>query len=401
MTTTVSFAGFRRLCFMLVCIACILVLKSNMDPPKFATTVTSIKNHSDASDSVGVQHTTSAYFTLLAGIDPRTSKDTRHPHSYLGYLLHLATVRYMLDYVGSTMDFVILVKLENSTMSQSITTLLRSQEAFFSKLNMKIEYLPQVGEEDFQHYMMEKFNIFRFHQYKHILFLDADVLPLCNLDVYFDLCDQGIIAPNFIIAYKHEPAQGGFFLISPEPGDWETYQDVNKFVNATKGFGSPLVGLAEGMKRNYTAWNWHGAETDQGFLYHWVRYVKKHVTVLNKNRSRKWSEHGDVGQVKIVHENLNFSTSCPSPSDVWRPENSDFVHFTGRKKPWIRNWTATAENGASGNVPDEEARTDIQKVWAVVLKAAWRKYNLGPVRGLIPNMPMDPDIKTIEAFLEI
>jgi hypothetical protein len=396
-TFTLFFAGGARqqMCLVLVCIACILALKSNMGLPEFATKVTSIKN-----PALKAQHTSSAYFTLLAGIDPHTSKAVKSPHSYLGYLLHLATVRYMLDYVGSTMDFVILVKLEKTMAHPNRTSLLRSQEAFFSKLNMKIEYLPQGGEEDFEHYMMEKFNIFRYHEYNHILFLDADVLPLCNLDVYFDMSDQGILAPNFVIAYKHEPAQGGFFLISPEPGDWEKYQAVHEFVNATQGFGSPLDGLAEDMKRNYTSWSWHGSVQDQGFLYHWVRYVKKNVTVLNKNRIQKWGEQGNDGQVKVVHENLHFSTSCKSPRDVWRPENSDFVHFTGQKKPWIRNWTATAEIGASGKEPDEEARTDVQKVWAVVLKAAWRKYDLGPLRDLIPNMPNDPDIKKIEAFLE-
>ena len=88
----------------------------------------------------------------------------------------MATVRYMLDKSGSEMDVVVLMRLAQSARSG---TLPASQETFFAKLGMRIEYLPP-GEDNWQSYMMEKFQLLRFYEYKQILFFDADVLPLCN-----------------------------------------------------------------------------------------------------------------------------------------------------------------------------------------------------------------------------
>ena len=339
-----------------------------------------------------------AFFTLLAGIDPYDTIPLSQPASYLGYLLHLAAVRYMLDKVGSKMDVVILLRLAKGARSN---TLPASQEAFFSKLGMKIEYLPQ-GDDDWESFMMEKFQILRHHEYKQILFFDADVLPLCNWDHYFDMSERGTFAPNLVFGYRNEPAQGAFFLISPEPGDWEAYRKIH-FINSTMGFGTALEQPAESSRHTYTDWNWHGAADDQGMLYHWVRYVKKNVTLVNKDRVQKWVEVN--GKVKMVEEVQNFNITCPNPIEVVKetrtsgyPVTRDFVHYTGYKKPWQRvNWTLS--------VIEENTRSRERfEMWSFALREAWRKYELGPVRQLMPNMfkrlsSVGRDMELVEGFL--
>ena len=214
--------------------------------------------------SMSGSRTKNSFFSLLAGINPYESKPLSSHFSYLGYLLHFAAVRYMLDEAGSTMDFNILMRIQNGLDN----TIPESQSTFFSKLRMKIEYLPQDKDDNWKSYMMDKFQILRYHEYKKILFVDADVLPLCNWDHYFDMSERGVFAPNFVFAYNNEPAQGGFFLISPEPGDWEKYSKIPAFMNNTMGFGIPLAQPAEGIGRNFTDWNWYGSTDDQGMLYH-------------------------------------------------------------------------------------------------------------------------------------
>lgn len=351
--------------------------------------------------------TESAYFTLIAGITPSTSLPLKDPHSYLGYLLNLAVMVYMLETLGSTMDIVLLVRLKHAVKEK---TLPEAQVRFFDKLQVRIEYLPQQEDDEWNSYMMEKFNILKFHEYKRILFLDADVMPLCNLDHHFRMSiEREVFGPNLVFAYRNEPAQGGFFMLSPGKSDWDTYLKVPPYTNETVGFGQPLLTnttthYAEGTTSNFTSWNWHGAGQDQGMLYHWVRFVKKNVTIVNKSRVQKWVNG------KLVEELHDFNITCPNLLlDVERPFRmsytpvyTDFYHFTGMKKPWMNaNWTELSEWTMMHN--NNETTTTIRNpflLWGVSLRAAWKRYDLGSVKELVENATEDKDIPLVEMYLK-
>jgi hypothetical protein len=115
-----------------------------------------------------------AIFTLMAGINPYESQSVKNYVSYLGYLIHLAAVRFMLDKSHSMMDFNILLRLQHGLPNN---TLPEAQIHFFSKLKMNIIFLPQKAEGSWKSFTMEKFHILRFHEYKWIFFIDADVNP--------------------------------------------------------------------------------------------------------------------------------------------------------------------------------------------------------------------------------
>ena len=340
-------------------------------------------------------HSQNAAFTLLVGINPFDFEPLSSQSSFLGSLLHLAAVRYLLDETGSTMDFNILLRVRDGLNS----TLPEPQLEFFSKLRLNIEYLPQKREQSWGSEMMEKFNILRYYEYKHVLFVDADILPLCNWDHFFNMSDEGFFAPNTVFAWQNEPAQGGFFLLSPEPGDWETFRSIPAFTNSSLGVGAPLDEPVDGIRHTFTNWSWHGVKDDQGMLFHWVRYVKKNVTILKKDRLQKWQDVDGV--VKMVKETLGFNSSCPNSIDFRHtsvpdfPLVRDFVHYHGRQKAWqMMNWTSPIRNQSAADM----AKTEL---WAGAVRKAWRRYDLGSVRRLIPNIASSYDdcVELVEEFL--
>jgi hypothetical protein len=128
-------------------------------------------------------------------------------------------------------------------------TLPEAQRIFFEKLRMNIEYLPQQEDDTWRSFMMEKFQVLRYYEYSKILFVDADVLPMCNWDHYFNMSEEGIIFAELrVCLLLMEPAQGGFFLLSPEAGDWEKYLSIPGFIDSTLGFGFPLAQPAESLE---------------------------------------------------------------------------------------------------------------------------------------------------------
>jgi lipopolysaccharide biosynthesis glycosyltransferase len=341
-----------------------------------------------------LNHSENAIFTLLSGVDPFEIQPIGGSIStFAGSLLHFAAVRYILDKAGSNANFNILLRIQNSFAD----VMSDNQMAFFQKLRMNIEYLPKHKDSKSPPCAMEKFHIFRYHEYKHILFLDSGVLPLCNVDHYFDLQERDIVAPNLVVAFNNEPSYSGVFLISPQMGDWEIFKDIPDYTNSTNGFGVPLNETAEGIRRNYTAWNWHQVEQDQGVLYHWVRYVKKNVTILDKHRLRRYSEAN--GTTQLIQESHNFSIACPSAIAFEQrslpdfPIIRDFMHFTGRRKPWLAfNWT-------QGQFDHQLNTSTKAELWAFAVKMAWKKYKLGSFRDLINATDTNGVLDLIDSFL--
>jgi hypothetical protein len=344
-------------------------------------------------------HTDFAYFSVMAGIDPFVSRPLSHSWSYLGYMLHFAAARYILDSAGSRMDFVVLVRLSKKVEHNRLPD---SQANYFAKLGIRLEYLSPAPNDDWKSFIMEKFQILRYHHYRRILFLDADLLPLCNLDHYFDLAERGIFAPNMIFAFNSEPSNAGFFLVSPEPSDWQVYQQIGPFQNETFGFGKPLENPAEGLRENYTTWSWHCVKEDQGMLYHWVRNIKKNVTMVNLNRVQNWAQVD--GRFQLVYQSTDFKPTCPNSIApqvghlrTVKPVYADIHHYTGNRKPWqLANWTRYQQ------LEGMNSCKSFLEVWGLAVREAWSKYRLGSVRKLIPGLTTGPDyddLSLLDEFL--
>jgi hypothetical protein len=79
----------------------------------------------------------------------------------------------------------------------------------------------------------------------------------------------------------------------------------------------------------------------KGLLYQWVKYEEKSVSIIFRRSVQNWDQHenGTVYLEQTLDHELfkehavdrtcwKFKMPCKTPF-------SDFVHFTGRSKPWL------------------------------------------------------------------
>ena len=200
-----------------------------------------------------------AYIYLMAGCDPK--KKTR----YIGYVLNLLISKYILQQSGSEADMMVLVRMTSNTKDETI-----AEQKLLERAGIIVRYLPKVHTDNFYSAMLDKFQIFKYYsEYERILFMDSDIAPFCNLDYMFhsSIGPDAIFAPNVVLTYKREPAQGerddwqqscctvqnkpislmnnfsgGFFMIHPEKGDYEKLQEIidnrmQKYYNFSEEYG--------------------------------------------------------------------------------------------------------------------------------------------------------------------
>lgn len=202
--------------------------------------------------------------------------------------------------------------------------------------------------------VINKFRILKLVEYQRVLLMDGDVMPLGNLDYLFDFSLRGILKENVVVAGALEPANGGFFML--QPGDYESLQEIiyrreELSLNSAaeyKGYKFD-VGLGWGHKiqppdqwvarrpsERGTNWTFHFAFSDQGLLYHWVKYYKRSVSIIFADKVENWanSSTGEVRLERVLHKpfinnskpRIHFENAC-------RKFMCDFMHFAGSKKP--------------------------------------------------------------------
>jgi hypothetical protein len=95
--------------------------------------------------------------------------------------------------------------------------------------------------------------------------------------------------------------------------------------------------------RNGTQWDWYGANADQGLIYYWMKYVKKSVSLIVKHEVEQWEANGEgaLERADDLHPNILDQHGCTNDLGPRRNGGpspySDFVHLTGRAKPWNSN----------------------------------------------------------------
>lgn len=166
-----------------------------------------------------------AYAFLLAGCDPDQP-------SYRGFLFNIIkTTHLILNSFQSVADVIVMIRLSPESPH---TTLTPTEEAWLSAVGAKLLYLPPpLANETFQQLQLLKFHVLQQVQYRCILYLDSDVMPICNLDYIFELSESGVTRPNLVVAWTKEPANGGFFMLEPKHGAYERIMDVVEKQKAT------------------------------------------------------------------------------------------------------------------------------------------------------------------------
>ncbi|CAB9523467.1 Glycogenin [Seminavis robusta] len=331
---------------------------------------------------------------------PPTSTETNSPYAYVlmnwklnptksfkyrAYLSNMLLTAKILRTHGSTADIVAIFRFDNIVIDERLPA---QDEALLHALGIKIRYLPMETPYDFNSRRdtkyLRKFHTYSMIEYRRVLVLDGDLLPITNLDYLFELSDaeyhpdkhipvSAQLKPYVVIAGINEPSNGGFFLATPNMDyynrvqeliqtNWETAGIIPKF-DRVNGWGHPFH-VAEGDKWEHnigdgTRWDFLGAWCDQGLHYHMTKYEIQNVTQLFARKIVHWGKAPNNGttiaeQVIPVTSRLqsplvNYSkvqyNIFPSECGKWTgkrkgnwpgcvPPYSDFEHFSGKGKAW-------------------------------------------------------------------
>jgi len=266
------------------------------------------KNAPQSSSSSSSSSSKYAYAFVLGGVDPDIPK-------YRMYLYGVYVAVYNLKVkFRSEADVVLLVEMYDKSPHDRLPD---REARILRRLGVtQLLYVPQAPSPSFYRIQLNKFRVFGLYgRYKRVLYMDADVMPMTNMDYLFRASDpnpseaapapatttssnrvvgsyrEPILAENVIVLGKYAPANGGTFMITPREGDLERINDLiqamERRLNAKEfdrngmGWGHRL-GLWTGLEHGARGWNFMAADADQGLLYYWVKYVQKNVTVLGR-----------------------------------------------------------------------------------------------------------------------
>jgi hypothetical protein len=311
----------------------------------FPNTEVSSKNYYDQDDHD--TYSRFAYAFVIGGCDP-----TNLP-TYQNYLFNIAIAARNLKRLGSKADVVVLFQ-----MSKTATDLQLPKEdlELLHAENVTVYYIPQqlTGRESFYRTQLDKFRILGLTQYEKVLFMDGDIMPLCNLDPFMEFEK---FQENVVMEGLYEPFNGGFFMLKTGYlGEIQKVIEKREAMAAeleyphfdfTIGWGQdltydPWVSLRE----TGTNWSFLAGFADQGLLYYYTKYHRKSVSVLHRDggvRHYGWNgtavtETGPFNEtIDSLHNDTNLDSMIRLPGKHSRfhyPFNC-FVHFTGNAKPWL------------------------------------------------------------------
>jgi hypothetical protein len=352
--------------------------KYHFGPPAEATKKSHAK-HNANDYNLGVHNTTInsdvtassspspyAYAFVVGGCNPQDP-------TYTGYLYNILIAARVLRKRGSQADIVAFIQIAYKSPDDKLP---EAHANMLQKLDVRIRYIAKSATESFYEAQLEKFRILDMVEYRRVLFLDADVLPVGNMDYLFELSDgdNPILRENLVIAGPFEPANGGIFMLKPGAGEFEELNSIvrkreirDKHLEGRKfdiveGWGHPIKSPDYWQTTKIsprTNWTFNAAQADQGLLYHWVKYVKKSVSLVRSNIIENWSVDSN-GTLRITATHDDPFVNVSRPTKVFHHEcmrwchngcyapYRDWVHFTGKKKPWLSDkppLNLTAETG--------------------------------------------------------
>eukprot|EP00934_Nitzschia_sp_Nitz4_P006470 Nitzschia sp. Nitz4//scaffold7_size249615//178403//179910//NITZ4_001194-RA/size249615-augustus-gene-0.37-mRNA-1//-1//CDS//3329558493//6460//frame0 len=288
-----------------------------------------------------------AYAFLIGGCQ------TQNPQ-YRGFLYNVVVSKYRLEQMGSQADVVVMIQMSVHTNE---TQLPDNEVELLEAMNITIRYLPKFAapvHEVFYGLVFEKFRILEMTEYSRVLFLDGDVVPICNLDYLFELSEPEYGSPllkeNAVLAWKGEAANAGFFMFQPNQSDFQLMQEVIRVKeekalqlpfphwDEVEGWGHKIEApdfWRSPMVQHATNWSWHAVFADQGLLYHWTKYVKMSVSLMIGDDIENWSSrNGTIFLENVYHGGPLSNYSCSAARTNGPSPYVHFHHFTGSSKPW-------------------------------------------------------------------
>jgi hypothetical protein len=209
-----------------------------------------------------------AYAYVISGCN----EDAPHRN----YLYDISISTYVQREAGSTADVIVFIQM---AFKSDLESLPDQDRMLMEAMNIQIRYIPKAEDESFYRTMLDKFLILGLTQYDRVLFMDGDVMARGSLDYLFNLSIKGVLKKNIVTAGKTEPANGGFFMLTPSEGARERVMAII-FDKEKRGSNLPYphwdeeIGWGHVFGENDYAefvngkkkdkWDFYGAFADQG-----------------------------------------------------------------------------------------------------------------------------------------
>jgi hypothetical protein len=291
-----------------------------------------------------------AYVYVVGGVNPDDPV-------YRPFLYNILINTNLQRKEGSKADVVVFVQMSYASNDDKLPY--HDFEPMYA-MGIKLRYIPKTEYESFERLMFDKFRMLALTQYKRVMYLDGDMMVRGNMDYLFEQSVRGVLQKNVVFAGRLEPAIGGLFLLAPEPGDWARLMKVihekeerglelpTPHFSNELGWGQPFINgdsyeLLSGKKRDL--WDFEGAPTDQGLLYHWVKYEKKSASIIMKDAIQNWGNSTDGVAILTETLKLDIFSGMSKQRECWSnvlahkqctAPHSDYVHFPGHKKAWMK-----------------------------------------------------------------
>lgn len=357
-----------------------------------------------------------AYVFLIGGIHEDRP-------AYLGFLFNVLVAQDILRSTGSHNDVWVLLQF---AADANITELPPKQLQILQESGLRYRILPKIRSNTFSELVYEKFRVLEMTQYTRVMFLDADVIPLANLDYLFDTT---MFRPNLIVATRGEPCNAGLFILEPKNNSWEELQQIilqqhesaknlpyPKF-DRQVGWGHSFLEAGDewtAIEKTGKRWHYHASHSDQGLLYYFAKYHVQDVSIIIGDRVEHWVSYdtakrhnANINSSPIIRDNLPvrigtttqdeirklttihplaYQSNCntkPKSSFLCHVPYRDYAHFYGRTKPWqaspstlVYYWsqTTSAKNINSTNASEMKAPT---LLWFQTLKKINGQIGLG------------------------
>jgi Alpha-N-acetylglucosamine transferase len=346
------------------------------------TSATSLNNetkHHPSTKSLPQTQSPYAYVWVIGGI-------REDSYGYKGFLWDVLISANLLRKLGSKADFYIYVRLSPTS---NLDDLPLEDRRLLEALGIRIILLEKPQHESFGQLVFDKFLTINMTDYKRVMFLDADVVPLVNLDYMFHLSDPDytdlptLLRPNVITASLREPCNTGMFMVEPSKEGFEQYQDaVKRQRERAKHLPYPHFDMEEGWGHSFVKhkefwqavtkrgnrWHFHAAHSDQGLMLYWAKYLRQDVTILISDVAQNWKPGDNDGEPIMESESegildsyqgepLRYQWSCnhldqadnEDQSNAWRCHApfDGMAHFMGKTKPWQRQWRPYRKSTAS------------------------------------------------------
>lgn len=251
-----------------------------------------------------------AYMMMIGPLDGRKK--------YRPWLRSALAIAHQLRRLGSRADFVILLA--------GMTPLDPSEEALILRV-AKYEYC-QVRKPGF-HLGNYKLVAWQHEEYESIQLLDADVLPVVNMDPLFAM--PGLAhADTVACPGRVAPLNAGWIAFVPSLKHYEGLTSL-KF---GEDWGHALDGWynSDGTRMK-PGWDFFDAEGNQGHLYSYFRFDAQSLAIFfHDGRYKQVSGSTLVDPSEDVM--MLLRSHFPCPFSARRSANHAYIHYTGRHKPW-------------------------------------------------------------------